>query len=79
VTQLELMPCRIPAKETVSYEILMLLKQGVRLTPIEALNRCACFSLSQRIGELKRMGWPIRTELKQIRPGTRVAEYHLED
>lgn len=78
VTQLDLLnPVRVPARDTVSYEILNLLKQGVKLTPLEALRRCGCLSLSQRIGELKRQGWPIKTELIQIRKGTRVAEYSL--
>lgn len=70
--------CRVPEKGTVSFEILSLLERGVKLTPIEALNRCGCFSLSQRIGKLKKMGWPIKTELIEIRKGTRVAEYRLE-
>lgn len=81
MTQLEIeyvAPVRVPAKDTVSYEILSLLKQGVKLTPLEALRRCGCLSLSQRIGELKRQGWPIKTELVQVRKGTRVAEYSLE-
>lgn len=79
MTQLELVaPVRLPARETVAYEILSLLKQGVKLTPLEALNRCACLSLSQRIGDLKKLGWPIKTQLIEIRPGTRVAEYSLD-
>ena len=76
--QLELIPeCRVPERGTVSYEILMALKQGHRLTPLEALRMFNCLSLSQRVGELKRDGWPIRREMVQVNSGKSVACYWM--
>ena len=74
--QLELI-CRIPDRGTVSYEILMALKQGHKLTPLNALQMFGCLSLSQRVGELKRDGWPIRTRLVEVNSRKKVAEYSL--
>jgi len=60
-----------------SYRLLMALKQGERLTPLSALNAYQCFSLSQRVGELKRMGWPIVVRTVELSTGKRVAEYRM--
>ena len=39
--------------------ILRHLQAGRSITPLEALDLYGCFALSQRIGELKRLGHPI--------------------
>lgn len=78
MTQLELVPqCRVPDRGTVSYEILMALKSGEKLTPLVALDRFRCLSLSQRVGELKRAGWPIISEMVSVNSGKRVAQYRM--
>lgn len=41
--------------------ILRHLMRGESLTPIQALDLYGCFALSQRIGELKRLGHDIET------------------
>ena len=59
-------------------QILIHLKSGITLTPIEALKKFGCFRLSARIYELKDEGWPIRCENKELENGKRVGHYSLE-
>jgi hypothetical protein len=62
-------------------EILAYLSQGHTLTPVEALHRFGCLSLSQRVGQLKREGHPVRSELipvKSVRGVKYVARYSME-
>jgi hypothetical protein len=78
VTQLDLIAeCKVPPVNTVSYRLLMALKQGERLTPLLALERFNCLSLSQRMGELRKDGWPIVVRTVEVNSGKRVAEYSL--
>ena len=78
MTQLPLIAeCRVPDRGTVSYEILMALKAGEKLTPLVALEKFRCLSLSQRVGELKRAGWPIHSEMVEVGSGKRVAQYRM--
>jgi hypothetical protein len=79
MTQLELMPVRLPGKGTMTRELLMALKNGERLTPLIALQKYSCFSLSQRMGELKRAGWPICSEIVEVQSGKRVACYWMPE
>ena len=60
-----------------TWELLMALKSGERLTPLTALERYRCFSLSQRMGELKRSGWPIAVQRVKVPSGKSVAEYRM--
>lgn len=57
-------------------KILRFLSQGKSLTPLQALRKFGCFSLSQRIGELKRERWPIKSELVKF-GGSRVSKYWM--
>lgn len=77
--QLELMPCRVPVRGTQAYEILMALQDGKRLTVAKALTEHGVYALSQRIGELKRMGWPISSRTIETAGGARVSEYWLDN
>jgi len=43
-------------------QILSYLKQGKKLTPIDALNKFGCFRLSARILDLRKSGHPIITQ-----------------
>lgn len=45
-----------------SERILNYLKQGKTLTVGQALNNLDCYALSQRVGELRRAGHPIKDE-----------------
>lgn len=58
-------------------EILDYLKQGKRLTVLKAIKKFGCYALSQRIGELKEAGHPIRSKMIEVESGKRVAEYTL--
>lgn len=70
--------CQVPEPDTLQGKLLRALQRGERLTPISALQGYQCLSLSQRIGELKEFGWPIRTTIIKVGPKKRVAEYSLE-
>jgi hypothetical protein len=79
VTQLDLIAeCRLPERGTQCYELLMAMRQGVRLTVAKALTQYGVYALSQRVGELKRKyGWPIKSRMVNVGSAT-VAEYWLE-
>lgn len=77
MNQLELAPVRVPAKGTQGYELLMAMQAGERLTVAKALTQHGVYALSQRIGELKRMGWPIQSRTVETNGGARVSEYWL--
>jgi hypothetical protein len=81
MTQLDLLAPRahVPAAGTMIYDLLMALKRGEKLTPITALERYRCFSLSQRMGELKREGWPIKSVMVKVHSGKHVAEYFMQE
>ena len=81
MTQAELtfeLPCRMPNKGTQEYEILTYLQSGRTLTVAKAMAELGVYALSQRCGALRRMGWPVKSRMVEIHPGTRVAEYSLE-
>lgn len=69
--------CKVPESGTLQRRLLDAMKRGERLTPLSALESFRCLSLSQRIGELKRMGWPICSEMIQVNSGKRVACYWM--
>lgn len=57
-------------------EIQRHLAKGHSITPMQAYNRFGCLALSQRIGEIKRDGFPVDAHM--IRVGDkRVAQYSL--
>ena len=58
-------------------EILEALKQGSRLTPLDALRRFGCFRLAARIFELRAAGYPIRERPVEVPSGSVVSEYSL--
>ena len=82
VTQLGLIfvqePVVVPDAGTQRHTLLMAMKRGERLTVAVALSRYGCFALSQRCGELRRSGWPIRSRMVKVGPRTHVSEYWLE-
>ena len=64
---------QVPQRGTQAYELLMAMQFGVRLTVAKALTEYGVYALSQRMGELRRQGWPI-----QSRFVGRVKEYWLD-
>lgn len=75
--QLDLI-CQTPRKGTMEWEILSALQNGERLTPLLALQRYACLSLSQRVSEFKRQGWPILSRMVPLPSGKKCCEYWME-
>lgn len=71
-------PIRMPDPGTQHFRILMALKAGRRLTVGVALEELRIYALSQRVGELKRMGWPITARTVETAGGARIAEYSME-
>jgi Helix-turn-helix domain len=62
-----------------SSRILAHLQAGGTLTPMDALNLFGCFSLSQRVTELRQKGHRIITTMVQDAvTNKRYASYHLE-
>ena len=51
---------------------------GQRINPLEALNLYRCFSLAQRMSDLRKSGIPIQTQSIKLPSGKRVNEYWLE-
>ena len=70
--------CAIPNPGTQHHALLTAMQRGERLTVAEALTRYGVYALSQRMGELRRMGWPIEAEMVRTETGKRVARYRLE-
>lgn len=62
---------------TQSEDILVALKQGRYLTPIDALRDFGCMRLGARIWDLRRTGVPIQKRLVGV--GKKYAEYYLEE
>lgn len=57
--------------------ILVALKAGDRLTPLDALRRFGCFRLGARIYDLRDAGYDVQTETVRMSSGARVARYYL--
>lgn len=70
-------PCRVPESGTQCHALLLAMQRGERLTVAEALTTYGVFALSQRCGELRRAGWPIKSRMIVTASGKRVAEYSL--
>ena len=65
----------IPAAGTQLGMLLQALQRGEKLTVAQALTQYGCYALSQRMGDLKRMGWPVLTSTITTNSGKRVAQY----
>jgi hypothetical protein len=58
-------------------KILLHLKKGKKITPLEALNKFGCLRLSGRIFDLKEDGHDIKMKMV-VRNSKRVAQYWIE-
>jgi hypothetical protein len=54
--------CVLPKLGTQHRLLLDAFYRGERLTVLTAIQKYGVYALSQRCGELKRMGWPISSE-----------------
>ncbi len=57
--------------------ILRYLQDGKTLTPLQALTLFDCLRLAGRVGELRDLGYDIKTDIIQLPNGKRIAEYRL--
>lgn len=71
-------PVRAPARGTQNYRLLVALQSGERLTVAKALSKFGIYALSQRCGELRKYGWPVKSRTIETESGARVSEYFLE-
>lgn len=55
--------------------LLAALRRGESLTVAEALTFYGIYALSQRAGELRRAGHPVKSEMVAVGNGKRVARY----
>jgi len=58
-------------------KILTYLKSGRRLTVLKALKLFGVYALSQRVGNLKRDGHPIKSKMITLPNSKRIAQYSL--
>ena len=57
--------------------ILAYLREGNRITALEALELFQCFRLAARVHELRQQGWAIAEKTVETASGKRIAEYSL--
>lgn len=76
MTQLDLI-CQAPKAGTQHHTLLMAFQRGESLTVGIALERYGVYALSQRVGELKKMGWPIDSEPVTTAGGARISRYWM--
>jgi hypothetical protein len=58
--------------------LLKALQSGQSLTTLEALQQYGVMALSQRMTELQRAGYPVKSEMIDLPTGKRVARYSWE-
>mgnify|MGYP001579527364 FL=1 len=68
---------RGPDANTQNGMLLRAFQRGEVLTVAEALSKYGVYALSQRVGELKKAGWPIVAEWYRTPGGARVARYSM--
>lgn len=76
MTQLDLL-CREPRTGTQHHKLLLAFQRGESLTVGVALEKYGVYALSQRVGELKKMGWPIESETIETDGGAHVSRYWM--
>jgi len=69
---------QVPSPDTQCGQLLRAFERGERLTVLDALTRYGVYALSQRVGNLRRAGWPIESKMVTVPSGKHVAEYWME-
>ena len=57
--------------------LLMAMQSGARLTVLTALDKYGVYACSQRMTDLRRLGWPVKSERLKLPSGKIVAVYFL--
>lgn len=70
-------PAETHKRPTQANRILAYLREGHRITALEALELFQCFRLAARIHELRRDNWQISERTVETASGKRIAEYSL--
>lgn len=60
------------------WDLLNALRRGEKLTMIESIDRYGISALSQRCGDLRRLGWPIKSKLIPNANGGKHSQYWIE-
>lgn len=68
----------IPTQDSQCYTLLKALFDGEKLTVAEALSKYGCYTLSQRMGDLRFTGWPVKSEWVKVGSGKKIKRYWLE-
>ncbi len=75
--ELSFAPAETHKRPTQAGRILAYLREGHRITALEALQLFQCFRLAARVHELRREGWGIIERTVETASGKRIAEYSL--
>jgi hypothetical protein len=75
--ELSFAPAETHKRPTQAGRILAYLREGHRITALEALELFQCFRLAARVHELRREGWNIIERTVETASGKRIAEYSL--
>jgi hypothetical protein len=75
--ELTFAPAETHKRPTQAGRILAYLREGHRITALEALELFQCFRLAARVHELRREGWAIVERTVETATGKRIAEYSL--
>ena len=75
--ELSFAPAETHKRPTQAGRILAYLREGHRITALEALEIFQCFRLAARVHELRREGWNIIERTVETASGKRIAEYSL--
>ena len=75
--ELTFAPADTHKRPTQAGRILAYLREGNRITALEALELFGCFRLAARVHELRREGWAIVERTVETASGKRIAEYSL--
>jgi hypothetical protein len=57
--------------------LLRSMQQGARYTVASAISSLGIYALSQRCGELRKLGWPIKDQFVTLPNGKKVKEYWI--
>lgn len=67
----------IPTQGSQRHQLLSAMFDGMKFTVLTGLKQKHCMSVSQRMSELKRDGWPVTSRWVKLKSGKRVKEYSL--
>lgn len=59
------------------WDLLTAFHHGERLTFFDAAERYGCRAISQRCGDLRKLGWPIKSEWVTTPNGAKIKRYFL--